>query len=461
MSETTYDVILLGGGGGGVPAAIRSAQLGGRVALIESGDMGGFCMNNGCIPFGHMMEASNILGHLSTGESLGLNIPDIPRDYAALSKKRDELVSMLNKGPAGLLRKNKVVVIKGKGEITGKEQITVNNKILSYKNLILATGAEWVQPDFPGAELDEVINSDALLKMDKVPERVLLYGKSPWLIEIAQLLNRFGSQVTLATTEISLLANESEEISSRITNTLKKQGIQIKARAEIQSVKKEKDGLHSTLSVKGKEEAIVVDRIVTLERKASLKGLGLTTAGLDESSEYIKTDAHMETIVKGIYAIGDVSAPEKQHYSHLAFTGGVVAAENAMGNDRSLEPASVARVIFCQPQIASVGLTVEEAEEAGHDVAEGAAPLSMNPAGRILSQTTGIIEIVSEKKYGEILGVHIIGERACEIAGQAILAMQMEGTLEDLARATFPHPTLSESLGEAARDALGQALYLP
>ncbi|MFC1890960.1 dihydrolipoyl dehydrogenase family protein [Thermodesulfobacteriota bacterium] len=461
MSETTYDVIVLGGGGGGVPAAIRSAQLGGRVALIESGDMGGFCMNNGCIPFGHMMEASNILGHLSTGESLGLNIPDIPRDYAALSKKRDELVSMLNKGPAGLLRKNKVVVIKGKGEITGKEQITVNNKILSYKNLILATGAEWVQPDFPGAELDEVINSDALLKMDKVPERVLLYGKSPWLIEIAQLLNRFGSQVTLATKEISLLANESEEISSRITNTLKKQGIQIKARAEIQSVKKEKDGLHSTLSVKGKEEAIVVDRIVTLERKASLKGLGLTTAGLDESSEYIKTDAHMETTIKGIYAIGDVSAPEKQHYSHLAFTGGVVAAENAMGNDRSLEPASVARVIFCQPQIASVGLTVEEAEEAGHDVAEGAAPLSMNPAGRILSQTTGIIEIVSEKKYGEILGVHIIGERACEIAGQAILAMQMEGTLEDLARATFPHPTLSESLGEAARDALGQALYLP
>jgi dihydrolipoamide dehydrogenase len=461
MSEASYDVVVLGGGAGGVPAAIRSAQLGGRVALIEKGEMGGFCMNNGCIPFGQMMEASNILGYLSMGKFLGLECSDAPKDYASISKQRNQLISMLNKGPEVLLKKNKVEVIKGAGRLAGNDRIEVNNKIIPCKNIILATGAEWSKPDFPGAELSEVINSDDLLGMDKLPERVLLFGRSPWLIELAQFLNRFGSQVFMATRENCLLSDESGEISSRIANALRKQGIQIRTSAEIRALKRKKDGLHSVLQVKGKEELIVVDRVMSIGRSARLKGLGLAAAGIDETLDYLKNNDRMETEVKGIYAVGDMAAPEKRHYSHLAFAGGVIAAENAMGMNNRLNLNAIARIIFAQPQIACVGLTIEAAEEAGYNVISGAAPLSMNPAGKILSQTTGIIEIVSEKKYGEILGVHIFGERACEIAGQAILAMQMEGTLEELARAILPHPTLSESLAEAARDALGRAIYLP
>lgn len=457
----TYDVVVLGAGAGGVPAAIRAAQLGGRVAVIESGNPGGLCMNKGCIPFGHMMEASNILGYLSLGKDMGLGFPEISRDYAALLKRQNELISFMRAGAKGMLSKNKVEIIEGKGQLADKDKVEVDGKIVSFKNLILATGAEWLKPDFPGSDLEEVMNSDDLLGAGELPERVLLYGRSPWLIEIAQFLHRFGSQVTLATKESRILSDESKTISSRLAKVLKNQGISVIAKADILSLKKKKDGLHSVLSVKGKEETMVVDRVIALKRGASLKGLGLTSAGIDEDSDYVRTDDRMETGTKGIYAIGDVSAPEKNHYSHSASAGGIIAAENAMGLDRTMESRTIARVIFTQPQVACVGLTGKEAKKAGYDVVVGAAPLSMNPFGMILSQTEGIVEIVSEKRYGEILGMHIIGESACEMAGQAVLAMQMEGTLEELARATFPHPTLSESLPEAAREALGQAIYIP
>ncbi|MBW1945237.1 MAG: NAD(P)/FAD-dependent oxidoreductase [Deltaproteobacteria bacterium] len=461
MTEMTYDVVVLGAGAGGVPAAIRAAQLGGRVAVIESGNPGGLCMNKGCIPFGHMMEASNILGYLSLGKDMGLGFSEISRDYAALLKRQNELISFMRAGTMGMLSKNKVEIIEGKGQLADKDKVEVDGRIVSFKNLILATGAEWLKPDFPGSDLEEVMNSDDLLGAGELPERVLLYGRSPWLIEIAQFLYRFGSQVTLATKESRILSDESKTISSRLAKVLKNQGISILAKAEILSLKKKKDGLHSVLSVKGKEETMVVDRVIALKRGASLKGLGLTSADIDEDSDYVRTDDRMETGTKGIYAIGDVSAPEKNHYSHSASAGGIIAAENAMGLDRTMESRTIARVIFTQPQVACVGLTGKEAKKAGYDVVVGAAPLSMNPFGMILSQTEGIVEIVSEKRYGEILGMHIIGESACEMAGQAVLAMQMEGTLEELARATFPHPTLSESLPEAAREALGQAIYIP
>jgi len=258
MTEMTYDVVVLGAGAGGVPAAIRAAQLGGRVAVIESGNPGGLCMNKGCIPFGHMMEASNILGYLSLGKDMGLGFSEISRDYAALLKRQNELISFMRAGTMGMLSKNKVEIIEGKGQLADKDKVEVDGRIVSFKNLILATGAEWLKPDFPGSDLEEVMNSDDLLGAGELPERVLLYGRSPWLIEIAQFLYRFGSQVTLATKESRILSDESKTISSRLAKVLKNQGISILAKAEILSLKKKKDGLHSVLSVKGKEETMVV-----------------------------------------------------------------------------------------------------------------------------------------------------------------------------------------------------------
>ncbi len=461
MTENTYDVIVLGGGAGGVPAAVRAAQLGARVAIVENNLLGGLCMNRGCVPFGHMMVASNILGSLSLGTEMGLSFSGVTRDYAVLLKRQDELIAFMRQGVEGTLKKNKVEIIEGKGRLSGKGKLLVNGKTMSYRNIILATGAKWLTPDFPGADLKEVINSDELLDSNKLPKRALLFGSTPWLIEIAQFLHRFGSRVTLATRDKTILANENKPIRSRLIKVLKEQGINILTKAEISAIKKEKDGLHCVLKVEDKDETIVVDRVISLRRGASIAGLGLDTVGLDEKSDFIKVNERMETRVAGIYAIGDLAADETRHYSHLSSTGGIVAAENAMGMESFFDHRTIARVVFTQPQVACVGLTAKEAKEAGYDVATGAAPLSMNPFGMIISQNEGIVEVVAEKKYGEILGINFIGQGACEMAGQAVLAIQMEATLEEIAKATFPHPTLSESLAEAARECLGRPIYLP
>lgn len=462
MSDVIYDVVVLGGGAGGVPAAIRAAQLGGRVAIIEVGEFGGLCMNRGCIPFCHMAEVSRIQGSLALGKQMGLNVPGVSLDYASFRKRQNELISFMREGVIGMLNKKKVRVIQGRGKLVGKGKVEVKGDIISYRNLVLATGAKWLKPDIPGMDLEDVVTTDYLLETESPPKRVLLFGTSPWLLEIAQFLHHFGSKVILATDGKSILSAENKTIRTRLAKALKNQGIGISSRAQILDLSKKKDGLHVLLKVKEKEDTVVVDRLVMLKRGAALDGLGLSTVGLGGEGEYVKIDDRMQTAVDNIYAIGDITRPEERHYSHAASAGGMIAAENAMGlEQRYFDPRTVARVVFTQPQVACVGLTEKEAKKAGHEVMVGAAPLSMNPSGMILSQTMGLVEVVSEKKYGEILGVHMVGDRVVEMIGQGILAMQMELTLEELARATFPHPTLSESLPEAARQAMGLPIYLP
>jgi dihydrolipoamide dehydrogenase len=461
MESETYDVLVLGGGAGGVPAAIRAANLGGRVAIIEARDLGGLCMNRGCVPFCNMMAASDILGDRVLGKEMGLDFSGISHEYGSIQKRQKELINLMKIGVKGLLKKNRVRIIEGKGRLIGKGKVEVHGETVMYKNLILATGGVWVRPEFPGAELEGVITTDGLLEIQDPPRRVLLFGESRWLIEVGQFLQRFGSKVTLATESHSLLPEESKTIRSRLTKVLRDQGIQVFTRAHVLKLTKDKDGLHALLDVKDKQESIIVDGLVFLKRKSALEGLGLNTVGFNEDSEYLSINERMETKAPGIFAIGDLTAPEQKHFSHSASTGGIIAAENAMGLNRRFNPQTVPRVLFTQPQVACVGMTGKEAKDAGYDVVLGSAPLSMNTLGMILSQAEGIIEVVSEKKYGEILGIHIIGKQAGEMIGQGVLAIQLEATLEDLSRSPFPHPTLSEFLAEAAREALGQTIYIP
>ena len=461
MTETTYDVIVIGGGAGGVPAAIRAAQLGGRVALIEENHLGGLCMNRGCIPFGHMMTAARILGYLSLGKEMGVECSGATTNFTSLMKRQNELIPFMRQGVEGMIRKNKIQLFRGRGKLSGHGKVEVKGETLSGKKIILAAGGKWLKPGFPGSDMEESSNSDYLLETEQLPGRCLLVGDDPMIIEIAQFLHRFGSKTMLVTKENSILGNESKVIRTRLAKALRDEGIEIQTKTEILALKKKKDGIYCILKKKGEENSLVVDRVISLKRGASLEGLGLDAVGLDNDVGFLHVDERMETAVKGIYAIGDIAASEKMHYSHLASAGGIVAAENAMGMERRFDARTITRVAFTQPQVACVGLTPKEAKKAGYDVVTGAAPLSMNPAGMILSQNEGIVEVVAEKRYGEILGVHILGDGACELAGQAVMAIQMEATLEDLTRFTFPHPTLSESLPEAAREALGQAIFLP
>ena len=348
MKDEVFDVVVLGGGAGGMPAAIRAAQLGGRAAIIEARDLGGLCMNRGCIPFRHMSAASGILESLSLGKEMGLNVKGVSQDYASLLKRQTELISFMREGVKGLLGKNKVTIVQGKGKLAGKGKVVVNGDTLSYKNLILATGSAWMKPDFPGADLDGVMTSDGLLEAKRLPKRVLLYGTSPWLVEIGQFLNRFGGKVTLATEAKGLLSNENKTIRTRLTKALRDQGITVLARTGMSGLTKKKDGLHAALKVKDKEEKVVVDRVVVLKRGALLEGLGLETVGLDNSSEYLSVNERMETGVRGVYAIGDLAAPEERQYSHGASSGGIIAAENAMGSSAVCAASPVSQVTSVQ-----------------------------------------------------------------------------------------------------------------
>ena len=459
--DDTFDVVVLGGGAGGIPAAIRVAQLGGKVAVIEGRRLGGQCMNLGCIPLGQKMIATHILKILTLGKEMGINASDIKIDHMALLERQNELIDFMRQGVMSTLKKKNVTVIEGMGRITGRGVLEVKGKSISYGKLILATGAEWRKPTFPGADLEGVANTDLLLTAKKLPRRVLLFGESPWLMEISQFLKIYGSEVTLATPRKRILVGWSKTITSRLKRVLKEEGIEIKTDATIENVTKKNEGLIVDLNTKEGQEEKVVDAVVTFDRASGMKDLGLDNIDLDEGQPFLEVNEKSETSEQGVYAIGDLTAPPERHFSHHAAEMGMVAAENAMGGDTTINPKLGTCALFTHPEVASVGLTPKEAKAKGNEVVTGTAPLSMNPLGMLLAENEGLVEVVADRTYGEILGVHIIGRNASEMIGQALVAIQLEATFDELAAIPFPHPTLSESLTEAMRDAMGNPIYLP
>ncbi|RJR44833.1 MAG: FAD-dependent oxidoreductase [Desulfobacteraceae bacterium] len=461
MPTHEFDVTVIGGGAGGVAAAVRASQLGGRVAVVEDKFLGGLCMNRGCVPFRHMMEASRLIGSMELGREMGIECPGLAPDLPKLLKRQNELIGFMRQGVQGLFSKHRITLIQGRGRLAGLGKVAVGETLLSAGKIILATGAQWVEPGFVEGKPPGLVNSDFLLTAEALKKKWLLFGNDPRTVEIAQFLRRFGCEVTIAFPEKSLLHEENKPIRTRLEAALQAQGIALLSRAEIARVRGKGSLLEVLVRGKEREETLLVDHLLTLRRRASLQGLGLESVGLDSSAEFLEVNERMETRVEGLYAIGDVSAPENRHYSHAASSGGIVAAENAIGRKSTFNRRTAVRVAFTQPQIACVGMTGREAKDAGYDVIEGSAPLSMNPLGMILTQSEGLVQVTADKRYGEILGVNFIGEAASEMAGMGVIAIQMEATLEELAKAVLPHPTLGESLVEAARDALGRAIYLP
>jgi dihydrolipoamide dehydrogenase len=457
-----HDVIVIGGGAGGAAAAIRAAQLGAKVAVVEDKFIGGLCMNRGCVPFGHMLTAAHILASLTLGKDMGIECSGLKMNFDTLMKRQNELITFMRQGVQGLFTKHKIDLIKGMGRLAGSGKVQVGSNTVSARKIILASGSQWLKPGIPGDDCPGVVNSDHLLTANALPQRCLVLGHGPHTIEIAQMLHHFGCKVSIITKEDALLPNENKTIRTRLTKALQAQGVQIQTKTEITALHQTKQSLTVSAGKSGdKEQTLSVDLLISLRRGAALQNLGLERVGLDPNALFLKVNERMETGAEGVYAIGDLTAPEERRYSHLASSGGIVAAENALGVPAALTPRTAVRVAYTRPQVACVGLTSKEAKQEKFDVVEGAAPFSMNPRGMILSQTEGLVEIVADRKYGEILGVHLIGERVDEMVGAGVLAIQMEATLEDLARVPFPHPTLSESLAEAARDALGRAIYLP
>lgn len=449
-----FDIIVIGGGPAGVAAAIRGVQLGATVCLVENKYWGGFCLNRACVPTKLFTTTLERAKTVQTASKLGFPNAAATLNPTALFKLKDELVNYFSMGTKGLIKAKKVTPIQGRGRLAGAGRVAVDEKSYQAKAIIIATGADWVRPAFPGSELEGVINSSQFLKEGRIPPRTLILGGSAWAVELGQFLDACGGQVMLAVREQGILTHFDQEIGQRLRSILKSSSITIHNSCSIVSLAKDRGGLKTILSVKKKEEAHLFDRIIYLERSPALDGLGLETVGLSD----LTTNDQLATKVPGIWAVGD-AVGRIPFQSHSASAMGIIAAENALGATISFNGNIVPRVAFTSPQAASVGLTEDEAEEAGYDVVTGAASMGASPMAMIQDATNGVVKVVGEKKYGELLGVHVLAPFATEIIGTAALAIRMEATLDDLARTVLPHPTIAESLADAARDALDWAIY--
>ncbi len=454
-----YDVIIVGGGSGGYAAAIRASQLGGKVALVEGGDIGGTCVNRGCIPTKVWLRAASLLYWINRGEEFGIKAPVQELNLESIVDRKNGVSGDIRMGMEGLLANNGVEVIRGHGVLKSPQEVGVEGKTLETKKIILATGSLLDIPSVSGLE-EAALTTDQVLEMTEIPSSALIWGTiGPIEVEMATLLNTFGCKVFLASDSRRLLMKEDGDTSQRLAQALREQGVEVLPRFMLKAIKNKKNTFDAVLS--GKEErTIEVERVLVSARRPNTANLGLEQVGVELNEDgSLRINEKLETSVPGIYAIGDATGGWM--LSHASSSMAVTAAENAMGDTRKFPFHLIPRGIWTIPQVGAVGLSEEEAEEKGIDVEVGDFPYSINGLAMARDQMDGAVKIISDARYGEILGVHIVGASATELVGEAVTAMQLECTARELARSIRVHPSFSESVVDAARDAEKWALYLP
>lgn len=453
-----YELVVIGGGPGGYAAAIRASQLGGSVALVEAADIGGTCVNRGCIPSKVWQRSASLLRSIRMGQTFGLKLAVEALDFKAIVERKDGVAGDIRMGMEGLLANNGVETIRGHAVLKNDRQINVEGAVLEAAKIVIATGSRLDIPDIPG--LDEIaITTDQVLNLEQIPGSVLVWGGPPMAVEIANTLSVFGSKVVLATEHPRILHEEDHDTSQRVAQALREQGVELITKYKLESVRRSDAGHEAVLT--GRDEKVIpVEKVLISQRRPNTEHTGLDQAGVNINADgSITVNKKLETSVPGIYAIGD--AVGGAMLSHAASSMAVTAAENAMGRSKSFPFHLVPRGIWSIPQVGAVGLSEEAAEKKGIDVEVGDFPYAINGVAMAYDEMAGSVKIVSDPRYGEILGVHIVGANATDLVGEAVLAMQLECTVKELANSIRVHPTFSESIVDSSRDALGWALYLP
>jgi dihydrolipoamide dehydrogenase len=463
---TDKDIVIIGAGPGGYVAAIRAAQLGGKVTLIEKDELGGTCLNWGCMPTKALLHGVEILESLEAGKEFGIQADGVKVDFAKMSARKDRSVKILVSGVTGLMKANGVEVIKGAAKLISPRVVRVvdeKNQGTSYqaRKIILATGSVSAPLPIPGAQLPGVIDSTGALKLTRVPESMVIIGAGPIGLEFGTIFSALGSRVTLLELLPQILPSEDEEVASALEKSLRHYKIKILTGSQVKGIEESAGGKLKVSAATGEGEKAFEAEVVLVAvgRKPNLEGLGLQEAGVRFGKKGIEVNSRMETNIPGVYAVGDVTG--QWLLAHFAFAQGEVAAENAVGREAQLDSRAVPRCVYTLPEVASVGLTEKEAKEKGYEIKVGRFPFSANGKATVLGERTGFVKIVSEVKYGEILGMNIFGPHATDLIGEAVLAMTLEGTAQDIARAIHPHPTLTEAIKEAALDVDGLSLHIP
>jgi dihydrolipoamide dehydrogenase len=469
-----FDVVVIGSGMGGYVAAIRAAQLGLKAAVIERQPMlGGTCLNWGCIPTKALLEHAHALKIAQEAAQWGISFgkADVKPviDMARVNERKTKVVTGLTKGVEFLLRKNKIEWIKGTGRLAGGGRVDVTGdagaRALTAREIVVATGSS--PRSVPGIEIDRktIITSDQAIALTEVPKSIAIMGSGAVGVEFASIFHRFGSAVTLIELLPRIVPNEDEAVSAELEKAFRKRGVTVRTAARVTSAKVRAGGVTIEVEAAGKTESLTIEKLlVATGRGPVTDGLGAPEAGLALDRGFIVVDNLFRTNVAGISAIGDVitmGSDAHPQLAHLASAEGIVLAERIAGRD--VQPINYDHVpgcTYCEPEIGSIGLTEAEAVKRGFEVRVGTFPFGVLGRAKIAGETEGFVKIVAEKKYDELLGVHMIGPRATELVAEAAVALRLESTVEELIRTIHAHPTMSEAVGEAAHAAHGAAIHV-
>ena len=465
MPENTYDVLIIGAGPGGYVAAIRAAQLGLKTAIVERDRLGGVCLNWGCIPSKALLTNAKVYNYMKDAGSWGIQAEGLSFDMAKIIGRSREVADTISKGVDYLMKKNKVEVIPGEAFLAakGKVRVTLDGEAreVSARHIIVATGAR--ARSIPGVTIDgkKVITARHALELKQLPESIVIVGAGAIGCEFGYFYNSFGSRVTIVEMLDRALPVEDEEVSKELGRSFKKQGIKILVKRRVEKVEEIASGIRVKLSSEGEQSEEIDAELVLLAVgvQGNVENLGLEDVGVTVERGQIKVNEWFQTSVEGIYAIGDVIGPP--WLAHVASHEGIVCVEKLAGaNPHPIDYRTIPGCTYCQPQVASVGLTEKAARDGGWSVRVGKFPFRVLGKARASQSEEGFVKLIFDDQYGELLGAHIIGEDATEMIAELVTAKALETTYLELLKTVHAHPTLSEAVMEAAGAAYGEQIHL-
>ena len=464
MSDTAFDVIIIGGGPGGYVAAIRAAQLGLKTACVDARErLGGTCLNVGCIPSKALLQSSHLFAQAGYGlEAHGVKVAAPKLDLGAMQGRKDKVVGELTKGIDFLIKKNKITRMVGTGQITKPGQVKVGKDVYSAKHIVIATGSE--PAPLPNVEVDEkqIVTSTGALALNKVPKSMAVIGGGVIGLELGSVWRRLGAEVTVIEYLPTILPGMDGEVVKQATRTFKKQGLAFKTGTKVTGAKTAKAGVTLTLepAAGGDAQTLKADVVlVAIGRRPFSVGLGLENAGVEmDERGFVKTDEHFKTNIDGIYAIGDVIGGAM--LAHKAEEEGIACMELIAGQAGHVNYAAIPGVVYTHPEIAAVGKTEEALMAEGVDYSVGKFPFMANARAKAVGDTEGFVKILADAKTDRVLGAHIIGPGAGELIQEIVLAMEFGGSSEDIARTSHAHPGTVEAVKEAALAVLGRAIHI-
>ena len=460
-----FDLIILGGGPAGYVTAIRASQLGLSTAIVEKESLGGVCLNWGCIPTKALLKSAQVFEYLKNSEEYGLTVNDVNKDFNSVISRSRKVANTMSKGVAFLMKKNKIKVFNGFGKLTDNKTVTVtNNKeesLIHAEKIIISTGSR--SRELPNLKQDgkNIIGYREAMTLEKQPKNITIVGSGAIGIEFAFFYNSMGSDVTVIEFQNRIVPVEDKEISKELEKNLKKKGITFLTSSEVINSKLKDSGVELDVKTSSNEIKKITSDIVlsAVGIKTNIENIGLEEIGINIKNDKISTDEFYQTNVKGYYAIGDVV--QGQALAHVASAEGILCVEKIKGMDVSpLDYENVPGCTYCSPEIASVGLTEDQALEAGYEIKVGKFPFSASGKAQASGKSEGFVKVIFDSKYGEWLGCHMIGEGVTDMIAEAVLGRKLETTGHEVLKAIHPHPTMSEAVMEAVADAYDEVIHL-